>query len=274
VRGVLSFLAGRSRGAGFVRAPATAAERRRAYEEDGFVAGGPLLDDEECRTLRLEFDRLFAEGHETVPVRGGRQFHKVYDLHRRSAAFAAVVTHPGLAERLAEITGLDALRVLLDQVQYKPPRVGGRNAWHRDQPSFPLAPPCTALTAWIALDDATERTGCMRMVPGSHRFGEPSDLAFEGDGWGLAGVDGLSAYRGHPVRVVTRPVAAGHVHFHHAAVWHASGGNATRRPRRAFAVLYVGEDDRYRGSRWTRLEGLRDGDPLDAAAPLVVRRPS
>jgi hypothetical protein len=260
---------------GYVTAPPDAAARRRAWEEDGFVAGGPLLGAREVATLRAEFDRLLLEAggpdHERIEVGPRREFHKVSHLTRRSPAFAEVARHPRLVALLSEITGLGAFRLVLDQVQYKPPRVGGRNAWHRDRPSFPLAPPYTGLTAWIALDDATVRTGCLWMVPGSHRWGDASDLAVEGDGWGLPGVADLTEYRGHPVRPVPRPVRAGHVHFHHERTWHASGRNGTRRKRRAIAIHYAGADDRYLANRWTTIEGLRDGDSLEGARPLVAR---
>jgi ectoine hydroxylase-related dioxygenase (phytanoyl-CoA dioxygenase family) len=263
----------------FVDAPATAEERRRDYERDGFVAGGPLLDRRELARLRAAFDEVFERGgdpgsgvsRQRVEV-GTREFYRVVDLHRVHPAFAALVRHPRLAEVASDLVGLDALRVLMDQVQYKPPRTGGRNAWHRDKPSFPLRPPYTGFTAWIALDDATERTGCMSMVPGSHLWGDASDLAVEGDGWGLPSVSEMREYRGHPVVVVPRPVPAGHVHFHHDLTWHCSGRNGTRHKRRALAIHFVGADDRYRAGGRTVLPGLSDGDRLDAAAPIVVGR--
>ena len=260
---------------GFVPAPASATERRRTWAEDGFLAGGPLLSRREIATLRAEFDRVLVESswpdHERIPVGERREFHRVSNLARRSEAFAEVERHPRLVELLSELTGLDGFRILLDQVQYKPPRIGGRNAWHRDQPSFPLAPPYTGLTAWIPLDDATVRTGCMWMVPGSHRWGDARDVAVEGDGWGLPGVDDLTEYHGHPVRSVPRPVRAGHVHFHHELTWHMSGRNGTRHKRRAVAIHYVGANDRYLANRWMKLEGLRDGDPLEGVLPLASR---
>jgi phytanoyl-CoA hydroxylase len=275
IRG-LRAVAARSR---FVSAPGTAEERRASYERDGFVSGGPLVEGKDLARLRAAFDEVFAHRsdpgagirHERVEV-GPREFFKVYDLHRLRPEFLEVVRHPRLAALLAELTGLAAFRVLLDQIQYKPPRSGGRNEWHRDMPSFPLVRPYTGLTAWIALDDATERTGCMKMVPGSHRFGDASDIAVEGDGWGLPGVGDLREYRGQAVTIVPRPVRAGHVHFHHDMVWHCSGRNGTRRKRRALAIHFVGEGDRYRPNGRTVLEGLVEGDRLEAVAPFVVTR--
>jgi hypothetical protein len=159
----------------FRRSARTAAERRRRYAEDGFVAGGPLLEPHEVDRLNLELDRLFPDTgaprlarHKHFTDGIGGEYHAVYELHRLSPAYEEVLRHPRLAQLLVEITGTDSLRVLLDQIQYKPALTGGWNGWHRDMPSFPLIRPYTALTAWIALDDATEENGCMRMVPGSH----------------------------------------------------------------------------------------------------------
>jgi phytanoyl-CoA hydroxylase len=259
----------------FAAPPATPEERRRAWERDGFVAGGALLDEGQVARLRDEFDRIFAGRngladveHDRLTDGAGREYFKVYDLHRVSPAFEAVARHPRLVAMLAELTGGDAFRVLIDQLHYKPPRAGGWNGWHRDMPSFPLVRPCTALTAWVALDDATERSGCMLMVPGSHQWGDAADIA--GDGWSLPGVDELRAYHGHPVRAVPRPVRSGHVHFHHELLWHCSGANLSRGKRRALAIHYIGADDRYREGGRTAYAGLATGASLHGVAPLVV----
>src|SRR5262249_9333607 len=79
--------------------------------------------------------------------------------------------------------------------------------WHGGMAAFPVVRPGTALAAWVALDDATESSGCMLMVPGSHRWGDAADIA--GTGWSVPGVDDLRAYHGHPVRIVPGPSGAG-----------------------------------------------------------------
>ena len=56
-----------------------------------------------------------------------------------------------------------------DQVLLKPP--GGQDKPpHQDQSYFRVVPEDSLVTAWIALDAATEENGCMRYVPGSHRY--------------------------------------------------------------------------------------------------------
>jgi hypothetical protein len=264
----------RLRGPRFVAAPGTAAARRHDYERDGFVAGGPLIDPAAAARLGAEFDRLFARRDDPgAALRytrfddgAGGDYFAVYDVRRASAAFLDLVTHPRLVRALAELTGCARMRVLIDQIQYKPAARGGWNGWHRDMPSFPLVPPYTALTAWIALDDATEENGCLRMVPGSHGWGDASDLA--GDDWGLHRLPDV--YHGHPVRDVARPVRAGHVHFHHERTWHASAPNPTPRPRRALAILVFDAGARYRAGGRIVFPELSHGDPMDAVAPLVL----
>jgi ectoine hydroxylase-related dioxygenase (phytanoyl-CoA dioxygenase family) len=249
--------------------------RRSGYESLGFAAGPRLAGPVELARLRAEFERIFeGTGGAPRPVSrerlddgAGGEFFKLYNLHRASFAFLELVSHPGLVSAAAEITGCRRFRVLLDELFYKPARSGGWNGWHRDMPSFPLVPPYTALTAWIALDDATPASGCLSLVPGSHAWGDAADLA--GDDWGLGGRL-PEFYAGQRVRVVERPVRAGWVHFHHERVWHSSSPNRSRNPRRALAVLLFDADARYRCGGRIRFPGLAHGSSLESIAPLVL----
>ncbi len=246
------------------------ADLRAAYERDGFAAGGELLSPTQVRTLRNDFDRLFATARVDEARRSdgaGGEYYCLYNLHRDSPAVAAVATHPRLVALLQRVTGCRRMRLLLDQVQFKPPLTGGWNGWHRDLPSFPFRSPYVGITAWIPLDDATEANGCLRFVCGSQRFGDARDLA--GDDWGLPSPLPAS-YRGFKIEEVARPVRAGHVHFHHPLTWHCSAPNHTRGPRRALALIYVDADARYSPDPHNTYPTLRDGDPIDSVAPIVV----
>lgn len=258
----------------FVTPPRTRSELRRAYERDGFVAGGRLVERAHLQRLCSDFDEIFARRndpgsrieHEHHDDGAGGEFYKVYDLHRLSDAFRELVTHRRLATLIGEVTGCDQVRILLDQIQYKPARTGGWNGWHRDMPSFPLIAPYTALTAWIPLEDAIEDNGCLRMVPGSHGWGDASDLA--GDDWGLGSIP--REYRGHVVHQVARPLRAGHVHLHDALTWHCTPPNQTPRPRRALAILIFNADARYREGGRISFPELSHGEAMDTVAPLVL----
>ena len=49
------------------------------------------------------------------------------------------------------------------------------------------------------------------------------------------------------------------------------GRNGTRHKRRGIAIHYAGAKDRYLANRWTKFEGLHEGDPLEAVLPLASR---
>src|SRR2546430_11711585 len=79
--------------------------------------------------------------------------------------------HPEICAMAAQLIGTDTLRVWHDQAQYKPPKIGGSTDWHQDHPYWPILQPADLVSAWVALDDASEEHGCMRMVRRSHLWG-------------------------------------------------------------------------------------------------------
>jgi ectoine hydroxylase-related dioxygenase (phytanoyl-CoA dioxygenase family) len=271
-------MARRVTGPGYVNAPLDDDACRSQYQRDGFVSGGMLVDAPRLAQLRREFERVFADRErpgsgvecERVEDGDGREYFKLYNLRDHSEAFHDLVTDERLAAMLENITGCRRFRVLLEQIQYKPPGCGGANGWHRDMPSFPLIAPYTALTAWIPLDDVTEENGAMAMVPGSHLWGDASDIAV--NHWGLDLSSCSKRYRGHRVRRVSRPLRAGSVHFHHELTWHCSPPNRTEGQRRALAIHYFNADARYCAGGPTVYAGVAHGDLLDSVKPLVIGR--
>jgi phytanoyl-CoA hydroxylase len=270
VRRIPGRLGRRARGvfrrAEWVRPPDSDEALRQEYLRNGFVAGGPLVDEAELSSLRAELERVVGLEPKVVVKDGaGGEIHKLYNLHSKSEAFAAILRKPRLTSLLGLLTGGTKFRVLMDQIQDKPPRTGGWNGWHVDLPTFPLIPPYTAITAWIALDDIDLENGCLRMVPGSQAF-DASDLT--GEDWGIPELPDL--YCGHSIRVAIRPLRAGHVHFHHARTWHASSPNPSSKRRRALSIHFASASDRYRAGGLTSYPGLSTGDSLDSVAPLVL----
>ncbi len=57
--------------------------------------------------------------------------------------------------------------VFLSQVVWKVPGAMGQ-PWHQDSSIFPFEPSRPVVAAWMALTEATEENGCLRIVPGSH----------------------------------------------------------------------------------------------------------
>jgi ectoine hydroxylase-related dioxygenase (phytanoyl-CoA dioxygenase family) len=75
-------------------------------------------------------------------------------------------------ERLVEVAGMlvgENVKSFASQFFIKHAGMPG-NAWHQDENFVPTRDR-SLCTAWIALDEATEENGCLRMIPGSHAPG-------------------------------------------------------------------------------------------------------
>lgn len=247
-------------------------EQLAFFEENGFLAGPRLLDDDQVEQLREELSRLVQPDHD------GRELW--YEYHSNEStdpdtvlfhALGAWRITPGFHDLLwnpAFVTAAEQLlegpiRFWHDQLFCKPSQHGGVVAWHQDYSYWTRTEPMQHLTCWIALDDSDADNGCVHYVPGSHR-------------WDLLPVTGLAGDM-HAIREVLndqqweqfqKPVAAavkkGQCTFHHPLTVHGSFENRTDRPRRA-TVLNVIRDGVRSNSNDTLLDGvpvIPEGQPL------------
>ena len=221
------------------------------FKTNGYLNGGRVLSDDEVEELRAELDRVIRDQEnpdrsQPVLIRNlarddGAPVWQIVNIWMASEPFKRLVTHPEITKGVAQITGATELRIWHDQIQYKPPEIGGVNMWHQDAPYWPIIAPMTEVTAWVALDDADETNGCMSMVPGSHLWGNNIDFLHT-----LKSYDDMPAtFEGHKIEVIRCPVKKGEVHFHHALTWHGSHANTSGRPRRAIALHYMTQETRY-----------------------------
>ena len=251
------------------------------FKMDGYLKGGRVLGDDEVGVLQEEIARVIRDvgTGRRQPVRlanlTGDAAHPVWqivNIWEASDPFHALIHNQQIGEEMAQLTGAQRLRIWHDQIQYKPAEQGGVNMWHQDAPLWPILAPMTEATAWVALDDVDESNGCMRMVPGSHRWGNAIDFL-----QGLPNFEAMpAAWQGHTVEVRSCPVRSGEVHYHHALAWHGSPANTSGRHRRAIALHYMTEETRYVASGdhlMKRFVEVADGEVLQGAHfPLVWER--
>ena len=166
---------------------------------------------------------------------------QIVNIWQASTPYHALISHPKITKGIVQLTSATQLRIWHDQIQYKPPEIGGVNMWHQDAPYWPIIAPMTEVTAWVALDDADETNGCMSMIPGSHQWGNQIDFLHTLDNY----EDMPATFDGHELNIVRCPVRKGEVHFHHALTWHGSHANTSGRPRRAIAFHYMTQETRY-----------------------------
>lgn len=109
-------------------------------------------------------------------------------------------------------------------------------SWHQDSAYYGLSPH-EEVTVWLALTDATEENGCMRVLPGSH-LGPDLEHEETFDPQNL-----LS--RGQTIRSLEEnkatfmPLRAGQFSLHHERTAHSSLGNQTAMRRVGLALFYM-----------------------------------
>jgi len=226
-------------------------EQVAQFQQDGCLNGPKVLSDEQVEVLRLELSRVLENrDNPNVPQpcrisnmnKSETPVWQVVNIWQGSNAYRDLISHAGITEAVAQLSGAKELRLWHDQIQYKPAGDGGINNWHQDWPYWAnIAPMTEQVTAWVALDDVDESNGCMSMVSGSHKWGNAIKFVHTIQDFKTMGGE----YEGHKINVRFAKVKKGEVHFHHGLTWHGSHGNSSMRPRRAIALHYMTEKTCY-----------------------------
>jgi ectoine hydroxylase-related dioxygenase (phytanoyl-CoA dioxygenase family) len=88
--------------------------------------------------------------------------------HKIAPVFFSALSHPAIVDTLTQVIGPN-VKCMQSMLFIK---AGGKpgQAWHQDEDFIPTRD--RSLTgAWIALDDATVKNGCLWVLPGSHERG-------------------------------------------------------------------------------------------------------
>lgn len=239
-------------------------EQIHFYEENGYLAGVKMLDDEQIDALQNELAELmdtthpghglFYEFHSNESSDPQTVLFHALGAWRVTPGFHDVLWNPRFVVAASQLLGNQPVRFWHDQLFYKPPKKGGVVAWHQDYSYWTRTKPIAHLTCWCALDDATPENGCLQYVPGSHRWGLLPKPVIAGDLQGIKEflTEEQQQQLDHPVSV---PVKKGEAVFHHPLTLHGSGENRSGKPRRAF-VINVFRDGVVSDSDEPLLEGV------------------
>lgn len=127
--------------------------------------------------------------------------------------------------------------LMRDQVFCKPPRFGTAKPYHQENASLLYRPADKMIVTWIALDDATEENGCLRVIEGSHR-----------KLWSHSPMPGAPYNHIPPDEAidleqeVALEVPSGGVVVMHSQVLHSSHPNHSEQWRRAYTGHWVTRD--------------------------------
>jgi non-heme Fe2+,alpha-ketoglutarate-dependent halogenase len=220
-------------------------EQASFLEENGYIGPLTMCSEDEMARVRHWIDQ---EGflHKPSPIYdavvGGRVLR---DWHLVYPEIFELCAHPALIESMASVYGAD---ILLWRSQFMLKEIGYTHvAWHQDG-SFPgsgLRPALSEaknVSVWIAIDEANETNGCVRVIPGSHResLEVSADTSDVGDG--LFGRRYKVAYKGDPSKAVSLSLRPGQFFIFDGGTLHGSTRNPSLRRRLGLSVRYTTPD--------------------------------
>jgi len=213
------------------------------FERDGFLPGVRLLNERQIEALRRELAELVQAGHDGSDL--WYEYHSNESDDPQAVLFHAlgawrirpalhdILWHPALLAPAAQLLG-GPVRFWHDQLFCKPAHDGGVVSWHQDYSYWTRTKPMAHLTCWVGLDDATTENGCVRYVPGSHRWNLlPTTHLAKGM---EAILDVLTDEQRAAFKPVPCELKAGEAVFHHPLMLHGSYANRSPRERRAMVV--------------------------------------
>lgn len=196
-----------------------------AFHRDGFLSPIDIFSEDEALRLRRAFEAAEARWPDAFEGAGRNNAHLILNC------LDGIVHDTAIVDAIEDLIGPDVLSygtVLF----IKEARDPGFVSWHQDARYMGLEPH-VGITAWVALSQSNAESGCMQMLPGSHReikehhdtFGERNILT---RGQEVQEVDASQA--------VSLPLRPGQMSLHSARVIHRSAPNRSDDRRIGFAI--------------------------------------
>ncbi len=198
----------------------------QSYLENGFTKL-QILEEGEAAKHRSTLEAAEAE---LGPL------HYINKIHTVMESAYALASDPSVLDFVEAVIGPD---ILLYNTNYiiKEPGTSAHISWHQDLTYWGLDDDDAQISMWLALSPATAESGCMTMIPGSHKDGrrEHAERSDE-DNILLLGqyIDEVDESAG-----VHCSLAPGEASFHHGWTVHRSTPNVSGDRRIGLNVQYV-----------------------------------
>lgn len=213
-----------------VRNPKTlTAEQVAAFNENGYLKGIRIFNQDEIGEIRAYFDELLAK-----TLAAGGNSYSISTAHIRYGRVYDILTDPRIVACVKDLLGENVI-AWGSHFFCKMPGDGKRVSWHQDSSYWPLTP-SMAVTAWLAIDDADVENACMRYIPGSHRLGHLTYTLSENDEANVLNQTVTDAEAlGEPIDVELK---AGEISIHSDLLLHGSEANQSARRRCGLTLRY------------------------------------
>jgi ectoine hydroxylase-related dioxygenase (phytanoyl-CoA dioxygenase family) len=195
-----------------------------------------VVAPEELAGIRAVFEALIPENI-GLAARGDGQIGEVTGASRVHEPLARIASDPRFGALAAAVLGAARVQLLQDSLLYKPTRDGGEVHWHQDHTYLGFLSPPRVVSIRLALVAEHEGSGCMRVVSGSHRWGQVGDVRALTESSVASLLPLLTTEQRDQVNAATPLVLdAGDVSIHHCFTLHGSGPNRSGAPRRTIIL--------------------------------------
>ena len=219
------------------------------YRDHGFTPAVRIISKEEAKYFRFQLQAVEAVVGE---LKGGRRL-KCHLLYKW---VSDLIRKPAIVDRVEALLGPNVLCWGTD-MWLKEPNSKKFVSWHQDSQYWGISG-TELLTAWIALSPATVESGCMRMLPGSHkREGLEHVDTFHKDNMLTRG---QSIFEIDESQAVNIEVDTGEAVFFNYRIAHASHPNRSQQRRIGIAVRYIPPGVKQLKSDWDSATLIRGRD--------------
>ena len=213
--------------------PKLSSNQLQEYNDNGYVSPIEILTKDEAFEIRKEIENIETKWPDQFKGAGRNYVHMI------SPILDKVCHNPKMLDAVESIIGKNIL-ICGTTLFIKNPYEKGFVSFHQDATYIGLEPH-NWVTAWLAITDANEENGCMRMWSGSHKDNiKHHEQKYD---------EGNLLTRGKTVENVpldeTTPLVlkAGQMSLHHPTIVHGSGLNKTNDRRIGFVVQsYIGSN--------------------------------
>ena len=228
------------------------------YEAHGWYISPPIIPDAVI-DLAIEGSHKFYRGEKdaTLPISTGYSDWKPEDgdvvrnnefVSLQKTELRNLALQPIIGAIAAKLARTDEIRMLDDQLVYKPPHDRHLNStvgWHSDRAYWGTCSSDKLLTAWIPFHDCDESRGPLVVLDKSHKWSGLQDMRHFNDPH-LENLEGQFRQEGKKVVRVPMTLKKGQVSFHHCWTIHGSYPNRSDKHRQALAVHLQDKDNHYR----------------------------
>ncbi len=203
------------------------------YNNNGYVAPINILTKDKAFKIRKEIENIENKWPDELKGSGRNYVHMISPLLDR------VCHNSKILDAVESIIGKDIL-ICGTTLFIKNLHEGGFVSFHQDATYIGLEPH-NWVTAWLAITDANEENGCMRMWPGSHKNNiRHHEQKYDEDNLLTRGQTVENVPLDKTIPLVLK---AGQMSLHHPTLIHGSGLNKSNDRRIGFVIQsYIGSN--------------------------------